>query len=689
MNSDCFRSFWIAVCAALMWVFSGAAVAADVPSFDKEVLIKTREQPVNRFITELFGRINVPVVVAPEITGTVNGDFTGTAKSVFDTVARTFFVTLYYDGSMAYVYPANQSERKILQLPKSVAERVVANAKQMALPDLHNTLLKTDMGVVVSGSVRFHEQVNEIAVALRKNSGRVTPKAQPKVEPVPEGDVFKVFKLRYAWAHDVVMNVGGSQISVPGVASTLRSLIDPASGGATGRQTNSDQTNNANTLQKLKGQGLQDKALLPELSNGVVLSADPNQSSRIVADSVNNAVLIRDTPERLNMYEQLIKTLDVEPKMVEIEATIIDMDTDRLKEMGVNWRAQTARGEALVGNGTISDTNLQNNVPGITPLGEGGILSFVLGDRDLFISRIRALETQGAARIVSKPHVMTLSNVEALLDTTSTFFVRVQGQEEVDLFNVSVGTTLRVTPHVFEAPQGHQIKLLVSIEDGSASDRQVDNIPVIDTSSINTQALVNVGESLLIGGLVREFNTSSVSKVPLLGDIPGLGALFRTNRNSNSRVERLFLITPRLNLRVDGIDPKRLNVPYLSGTEGELLVTAPVRLNAAKEALAARDEFHSIRQPLPALSANAQLSAGDTPATVQRLGVDKPSRLDEPAKIAPSEIEAQKPIHQWQAVSAVIPTVVQTSHTAGRALENQGSLINVDSEFSDWQAVPQ
>jgi len=684
MKNNSARRGWVSALTLLLLCFVEFSHAAEVPGFDKEVLIKTREQPVNRFITELFGRINVPVVVAPEITGVVNGDFIGSAESVFDMVAKTFFITLYYDGSMAYVYPANQSERKMLKLSKSLAARVVSNAEQMSLQNVHNTLLKTDMGVVVSGSKQFHEQVNEIIAMERKNLVRAKPVAPSEPERVPEGDVFRIFKLRYAWAHDVTMNVGGSEVTVPGVASTLRTLIDPALGGSVVDDADIDRSESASTVEKLKGTGLQTSGN-ESAAAGVVLGADPKQGSRIVADSVNNAVLIRDTPSRLEMYAQLISTLDVEPKMVEIEATIIDMNTDRLRELGVNWRAQTSEGEALVGSGTGSDLSLQSDSSQITPLGQGGILSFVLGDRDLFISRIRALETQGAARIVSKPHVMTLSNVEALLDTTSTFFVRVEGQEEVDLFNVSVGTTLRVTPHVFDGPRGPQIKLLVSIEDGSASDRVVDNIPVIDTSSINTQALVNVGESLLIGGLVREINSNGVSKVPLLGDIPGLGAMFRTNRKSSRRVERLFLITPRLNLRSDGVDPKRLNVPYLSGTEGELLVSAPARLTEAREALAARDDNYEIRQELPSGAAKVQLTPRGTPSVVRRLDLKSPPTSREPALLPPSGVGVDKQEKQWQVVGTAIPVaaVVPVLKPIPTPFTEE------PDDFDEWQEITQ
>ena len=174
-------------------------------------------------------------------------------------------------------------------------------------------------------------------------------------------------------------------------------------------------------------------------------------------------------------------------------------------------------------------------------------MSLVLGGRNNFAARINALQNKGVARVVSSPQVMTLSNVEALFDINKSFYVRVAGREQVDLYKVSAGTSLRVTPHVFQEGSDVRIKLLVQIEDGGInSASQVDSIPIVERSSINTQALIAAGESLLIGGMVKESTSEGVSKVPFLGDIPLAGGLFRSNTDQHERVERLFLISPRL-----------------------------------------------------------------------------------------------------------------------------------------------
>jgi type III secretion protein C len=282
---------------------------------------------------------------------------------------------------------------------------------------------------------------------------------------------------------------------------------------------------------------------------------------RISVDPRLNAIIVRDSAERMSHYQTLIDALDVEPQMVEIEASIIDISTDKLKEMGVDWRGIKGNEEFLVGSADgLSPAGV------VTGGGEGGILSFVTGNSYQFIGKIEALEKDGAAQIVSQPQVVTLSNVEAAFDNSSTFFVRVQCDEEVDLYDVSVGTSLRVTPHVFKDNGEVKIKLLVRINDGSQQAQQVDNIPVVSHSTINTQAIIQANESVLVGGLVREVSSESENRVPILGSIPLLGRLFRSEREHKERVERMFLITPRL------INSSRLSSASSDKFEGVRLV---------------------------------------------------------------------------------------------------------------------
>ncbi len=552
----------------LCWACSGTTLAAPIPFADREVQLTAREQPIADFMQDLFGRIDVPVVVSPSVKGAVNGSFIGPAERTFRSVARAFNIVEYYDGNVLYLYGSADLVTRTLPVAPGLAAKVASTVTELRLTDARNSLRTTREGTLIaSGTRRFIEQVEELtrAQAVSERTG------------TPQG--FKVFYLRYAWAQDVNINFGGRQVALPGVASIVRALMTsnsksqvsvtsyetPAYGtvagirgqrsqrgqGTLGAPGADVQAPSATALAALGAQpgpvaGRPDAAGAA-FSQPLVVAADPSQV-RVEADSRLNAVVVRDAPDRLPLYEQLIAALDVEPQALEIEATIIDLNTDRLRQLGINWRYNRGDTSLLFGRGDSSDLALRPTTPApdVTPSGVGGFISAVLNGPHEFMARINLLEQQGAARVVSSPQVMTLSNVEAVFDNSSTFYVRVAGRDEVDLFNVTAGTTLRVTPHVFKDNGQVRIKMLVSVDDGSLSDSTVDTLPVVNRSSVNTQALIFEGESLLLGGIVREKSGSSETKVPFLGDIPLLGALFRNKGTNNERVERLFLIQPRL-----------------------------------------------------------------------------------------------------------------------------------------------
>jgi type III secretion protein C len=122
----------------------------------------------------------------------------------------------------------------------------------------------------------------------------------------------------------------------------------------------------------------------------------------------------------------------------------------------------------------------------------------------------------------------------------------VEGDEEVDLFDVNAGVVLRVTPHIIDEGEESLIKLSIQIEDGEVLNEEVDEIPVVKKSVINTQAVVGEEESLLIGGYFKEKNARTHQTIPCLGSVPLLGWLFTRQATSGEESERLFLITPTI-----------------------------------------------------------------------------------------------------------------------------------------------
>jgi type III secretion protein C len=182
--------------------------------------------------------------------------------------------------------------------------------------------------------------------------------------------------------------------------------------------------------------------------------------------------------------------------------------------------------------------------------GGGGQIGAILGDPAHFIANVDALESDGVTHVVTHPQVITMNDTEAVIQSNQTVYVPVSGAYNSDLYNVVAGTTLRVTPHLVSENGGLQIRLMVQIEDGnitySPADSQNVQYPIVSNNAVNTQAVIRDGQGLLVGGLVQDSGGNTTQKIPVLGNIPVLGYLFKTVQKQRAHMERLFLITPRL-----------------------------------------------------------------------------------------------------------------------------------------------
>ena len=204
------HSFGIPVWVAPILIFTGLIIVssvgqtAPIPNIEKSVQLTAREQPIGDFMQDMFGQIGLPVSVHNSVTGVVNANFNGPARQVLRDISRAFGVVTYYDGVVVHVFAASDVTRRVLALAPQVAERVVRGSDEMWLTDARNTVRTIqDSSLVVTGTPRFIEQVEELVQAARKAQA-----AQP-----PLG--FKVFYLRYAWAQDVTVTFAGRQLVVP------------------------------------------------------------------------------------------------------------------------------------------------------------------------------------------------------------------------------------------------------------------------------------------------------------------------------------------------------------------------------------------------------------------------------------------------------------------------------------------
>lgn len=553
----------IATCFIILggMILSGSALSAELRWRSQPFQYNAENQKLSVLLREFAASQNVPAVIAPELDATVNAKFNLPPAKMMELLSATFGLIWYYDGSILYVYPAAAAKSELVRASGPRAADLIASLEKLKIYDPRFPIIIDNQQntLLVSGPPRYVDMVLNLARVVDENAGR---KGTAEI---------RVFPLKYAWAADTKFSYGGQEIVFPGMVQTLRDMFEVRGGGG-GAKPAPKQSSSSGTLQslaKLSGTGLKIEA--PESVASIVQDVTKGGGSsgggadffdgglpRFRADSRMNAILIRDLPERMYQYEKLIPQLDTKPGIIEIEAQIVEISGDALEELGVEWRASKPgtydlqlgagrlpqlREETSTGTGAPFATTQDDQ---LTP--SGALMTLISGDAKRFLTaRINALTQNGSAKYLARPKVITLDNVEALLDSSSNYYVRVAGNLEVGLFNVTVGTSLRVTPLIVNEGESRRIKMAVRIEDGATLPNQgVDQIPATRKSTIGTQTFIAEGQSLLIAGYSEERDSQNTSGVPGLSKLPGIGALFRTNTDTHNRSERLFMITPRI-----------------------------------------------------------------------------------------------------------------------------------------------
>jgi type IV pilus assembly protein PilQ len=275
------------------------------------------------------------------------------------------------------------------------------------------------------------------------------------------------------------------------------------------------------------------------------VAAAEGRMSKCTSDISNNALIVTDTSLGLDSTARLIRSLDRVPKQVMIEVKLVEVSLDNSFDLGVNWNFQNSAGQ------TVGVSNL----PGPTPAGStfGGALTFFGKISDYtFNTVIGAAVKKGKLKVLSDPKVATLNNKEATINITdqvpytTTESAVGSGGATVTTQKVTYvpsGITLKVTPTI---NSDGRISMHLNPEVSQASGGSATTPPNTNTRSTNTNVIVRDGETIVIGGLIRDSQSDDVYKVPILGDIPLLGMLFRKKSVARKRLELLIFVTPRI-----------------------------------------------------------------------------------------------------------------------------------------------
>ncbi len=376
--------------------------------------------------------------------------------------------------------------------------------------------------LLLKGDAKGRKRIRELVAALDTPNERL-------------GGV-KVFRLKHASAKQVAEVLRGL-VAGDGGSRSSSSGVNTSAGGASGASSGS--------------------APVSVSGNGVSLIAD---------DSLN-ALVVRADPAMMKEVVNVIDQLDQRRSQVLIQAAIVEVSGDNAQQLGVQWAAGDPKsGVGLINFSTAgaSLASIAAAVSANTPpssFNDGAAIALgktgtnANGDRTFYGALIQALATTTNANLLSTPSIVTLDNQEAKIvvgqnvpfitgsstsssSTTTNPFQTIERQD--------VGITLKVIPHIGE---GGTVRLEIEQEVSAVlpSVQGVNSADLITSKrSIKTTVLADDGQTIVLGGLIKDDNTKTVSKVPLLGDIPLLGYLFRATSDKKTKQNLLVFLQPTL-----------------------------------------------------------------------------------------------------------------------------------------------
>ncbi len=293
-------------------------------------------------------------------------------------------------------------------------------------------------------------------------------------------------------------------------------------------------------------------------------------------DERTNTLLLQDTIDRIASIRKLVATLDIPVRQVLIESRIVVVNDDFSRDLGIRWGATvvkesgdgiiTTSGGASATDSVVNDAadninsagtpfpvgipNLNDrfniNLPVANPAGRFALA--ILDDDYLIDLELSALQAEGRGEVVSSPRVITANQKEANIkqgveipyqEASSSGATTTQFKEAV--------LSLTVTPQI--TPDDRIIMDLLVTKDSVGeviATERGGSVPSIDTRSIETQVLVNNGQTVVLGGIYETEQGETITKVPFLGDIPFVGYLFKSTRVTSEKSELLIFVTPKI-----------------------------------------------------------------------------------------------------------------------------------------------
>ncbi len=271
---------------------------------------------------------------------------------------------------------------------------------------------------------------------------------------------------------------------------------------------------------------------------------------KVVADKGSNSLIILASPQDFSVVKDVISSIDVKRPQVFVEVQIVEMSMDKLLQMGVEWKFLSRGEHAPFGGSLYGNLPLQPGYPSASPGLLLGIAKWRNGTPDIGLL-LNAYAKEGGVNVIATPQILTLDNEEAEINISkvipySTGLKYDANNNPVISYDYKdVGIVLKITPHITSSDEV-RLKVYEKVEDVVGYANADQTAPITSKREAKTTVDVQDGQTLVIGGLIKSKKLTTIEKVPILGNIPIVGNLFKKTGHQIEKTNLLVFITPHV-----------------------------------------------------------------------------------------------------------------------------------------------
>ncbi len=436
----------------------------------------------------------------------------------------------------------------------------------------------------------------------------------------------------------------------------------------------------------------------------------PIQKAVIASDLERNALIVLANAEQYQNILDTVQQLDVEKSQVYIQAKIVEVNTNLAENIGIKYGLN---GGSITSNGLFS----MGVNAGAAPLAlSSELLGFLNGNQETrfdnngnaFTTNQRAFEfgsidkvfalgaqldllkQNGAAQILSRPSVLSTNNKESTIYVGRTQSILTQAQQSTQgasavINNYSredIGITLKVKPRL-SSNNKVSLEIETTIEDilpgsGTSADR-----PTTTKRSVQTNAIINHAETIILGGLIKSADGNSVTKIPILGDIPIIGKLFTSRGDSSSKVNVVIYITPYIVKKSSDLTSLRVRLSELESVQQQYnnIILAQLEEKTGTSTDSRHETFSSLSSPTPK---NNTLNKNRTSTPSYAPVIEEPTTYEAPTTTTVPNIEYIEEEDNYVRSESIMDSF-QPENSVDLTQLNTGIEYNEETTFTDVQ----